>query len=136
MRLNALHRVSQPPERSASTPSAASTLYGYLLDTRAHAAQAAEPKPHIAACPAPPPTRAPNCSCRILSPGASIYVQLQWTLLNSFVALTGYYFAAFTIDRTWWGRRRMQAFGFFMLSLLFLLCATLYDTLVADAIHW
>ena len=34
---------------------------------------------------------------------------LQWTLLNSFVALMGYYFAAFTIDLKWMGRFRMQS---------------------------
>lgn len=37
---------------------------------------------------------------------------LEWTLLNSTVALVGYYFAAFTIDRPWMGRTRMQSMGF------------------------
>lgn len=37
---------------------------------------------------------------------------LEWTLLNSAVALVGYYFAAFTIDRPWMGRTRMQSMGF------------------------
>lgn len=37
---------------------------------------------------------------------------LEWTLLNSAVALCGYYFAAFTIDKPWMGRMRMQCMGF------------------------
>ena len=33
---------------------------------------------------------------------------LEWTLLNSVIALVGYYVAAFTIDKPWMGRWRMQ----------------------------
>ena len=44
----------------------------------------------------------------IIQPGASLVGLLQFNLLNSSVALVGYYFAAFTIDRPWMGRRRMQ----------------------------
>ncbi len=33
---------------------------------------------------------------------------LEWTLLNSVIALAGYYVAAFTIDKPWMGRWRMQ----------------------------
>jgi hypothetical protein len=33
---------------------------------------------------------------------------LEWTLLNSFIALLGYYAAALTIDKPWMGRWRMQ----------------------------
>lgn len=39
------------------------------------------------------------------------------------------YAAAAAIDRRWYGRVRMQAAGFAMLFLLFLLCAVLFDTL-------
>ena len=35
-----------------------------------------------------------------------------WTALNSFVALTGYYVAAFLIDKEWYGRKNMQNVGF------------------------
>ena len=35
-----------------------------------------------------------------------------WTALNSFVALTGYYIAAFLIDKPWYGRKNMQNVGF------------------------
>ena len=33
---------------------------------------------------------------------------LGFTLINSTVALAGYYAAAFTVDKAWMGRRRMQ----------------------------
>ena len=45
----------------------------------------------------------------IIVPGASLITTLEWALLNSTVALCGYYFAAFTIDKPWMGRRFMQA---------------------------
>jgi hypothetical protein len=38
----------------------------------------------------------------------TLLVTLEWTLLNSCIALVGYYFAAFTIDLPWMGRWRMQ----------------------------
>ena len=46
----------------------------------------------------------------------------MWTVLNSFVALCGYYVAAFTIDKPWMGRTRMQAMGFMWIGFLFLMC--------------
>ena len=36
---------------------------------------------------------------------------LGFTLINSTVALAGYYAAAFTVDKAWMGRRRMQVCG-------------------------
>jgi len=66
--------------------------------------------------------------------GKSSAVTLQnimtTTLLNSFVGLTGYYFAAFTIDKKWMGRVRMQNMGFLISAILFLACGYAYDTLV------
>jgi len=47
---------------------------------------------------------------------------LNFALLNAFVGLIGYYFAAFTIDYKWMGRVRCQAMGFFIISLLFFIC--------------
>lgn len=41
-------------------------------------------------------------------------------------------FAAALIDRRWYGRVRMQAVGFLMLFILFILCAALYDTLLSN----
>ena len=66
------------------------------------------------------PTRLHACVCAdgqkifqsefigIIHPGANLIGQLEFNLLNSSVALFGYYLAAFTIDRPWMGRRRMQ----------------------------
>ncbi|PSC68539.1 proton phosphate symporter [Micractinium conductrix] len=71
----------------------------------------------------------------IISPGASRYVQMQWTLLNSGVALTGYYFAAYTIDRQWMGRKRMQCMGFLMMFVLFLFCGVFYYQMLDHAIQ-
>ena len=48
----------------------------------------------------------------IIQPGSSLIGQLQFNLLNSSVALVGYYAAAFTIDKPWMGRRRMQVAPF------------------------
>lgn len=44
----------------------------------------------------------------VIHPGSSLIPLLEYNLLNSSVALFGYYFAAFTIDKVWMGRRRMQ----------------------------
>jgi len=44
----------------------------------------------------------------VIHPGSSLVPLLEYNLLNSSVALFGYYFAAFTIDKLWMGRRRMQ----------------------------
>jgi hypothetical protein len=47
----------------------------------------------------------------VIHPGSNLLGLLEYNLLNSSVALFGYYFAAFTIDRAWMGRRRMQVRG-------------------------
>ena len=39
---------------------------------------------------------------------ATPYKKQQWTVLNSFIALTGYYMAAWLVDKPWYGRVRMQ----------------------------
>jgi len=67
---------------------------------------------------------------KVINPHASLFSIMLWTLLNSGVALIGYYFAAFTIDRKWMGRKRMQAFGFLMVGLLFLFCTVFYHKLI------
>ncbi|CAK0752621.1 hypothetical protein CVIRNUC_002160 [Coccomyxa viridis] len=75
---------------------------------------------------------------KILSPGASILLTLEWTLLNSFISLIGYYFSAFTVDKPWMGRVRLQSMGFCMVFVLFLCCAAAYDKLVSTPtnLHW
>ena len=50
---------------------------------------------------------------------------LVYVLINSTVALLGYYAAAYTIDKM--GRRNMQCFGFFMIFVLFLICGVGYN---------
>lgn len=55
---------------------------------------------------------------------------LKATFVNSLVGLLGYYFAAFTIDKQWMGRVRMQVMGFLITFILFLTCGYGYDTLV------
>ncbi|KAL4424952.1 hypothetical protein ABPG77_009681 [Micractinium sp. CCAP 211/92] len=66
----------------------------------------------------------------IAGPDATLFTRYQYTLLNSGIALVGYYFAAALVDRRWYGRVRMQAVGFLMLFLLFILIAALYPTLI------
>ncbi|KAK9795893.1 hypothetical protein WJX73_010315 [Symbiochloris irregularis] len=65
----------------------------------------------------------------ILSPGASLFTVLLWTLLNSGCALVGYYFAAFTVDSRYVGRQRIQLFGFLMVGALFFVSAIWYHPL-------
>ncbi|GBG31353.1 Inorganic phosphate transporter 1-1 [Hondaea fermentalgiana] len=65
----------------------------------------------------------------IIGSDATIYQTLEYTLLNSGVALVGYYVAAFTIDKPWMGRRRLQTIGFFWIFALFLICGCAYEDL-------
>lgn len=59
---------------------------------------------------------------------------MELTLLNSTIALCGYFTAAAFIDRPFYGRRRMQVVGFFMMFACFLPIGIAYDTLINDAI--
>ena len=70
----------------------------------------------------------------VISPGASLYKRYQWTLLNAAVSLVGYYFAAYFVDKKYYGRKRMQYIGFGMMFVLFIACATAYDSLVSEHI--
>jgi len=58
---------------------------------------------------------------------------MQWTALNNAVALIGQWSAAALVDRRWYGRRAMQAVGFFAMFALFLVCAAGYGRLTASA---
>lgn len=64
---------------------------------------------------------------------ATAYVKQQWTVLNAAVALMGYYCAAWLVDKSWYGRRFMQTFGFFMMFVLFLICGAAFKVLTASA---
>ena len=66
---------------------------------------------------------------KIINPQATLFEILLWTSLNSLVALFGYYFAAFTIDKQWMGRTRMQMMGFLWIGFLFLMCSMFYHEL-------
>jgi MFS family permease len=67
----------------------------------------------------------------ILSPGASIFTTLLWTLLNSGIALIGYYLAATVVDNRYVGRVRLQLLGFLMVAILFYVSAIWYHPLTS-----
>jgi hypothetical protein len=72
--------------------------------------------PALLTRPPPPGNRAGNkifqsTFISILFPTATEFQKKQYTLLNSAVALMGYYCAAWLVDKTWYGRRRMQNVG-------------------------
>lgn len=66
----------------------------------------------------------------ILSPKASLFTNIAWTLLNSGCALVGYYVAAFTVDSKYVGRIRIQLLGFAMVGILFFVSAIWYKELI------
>ncbi len=70
---------------------------------------------------------------RFLSAAAGITTTLAWTLLNSFIALIGYYFSAALVDNIYWGRVRIQLLGFTMVSILFFSSAIWYHTLTKSS---
>ena len=67
-----------------------------------------------------------------LYPNATEFVKVQWSVLNSAVALCGYYTASIMVDRPWYGRRIMQGVGFVMMFILFGICGVAYPTLTAS----
>ncbi|DBA96631.1 TPA: hypothetical protein ACH3X1_015490 [Trebouxia sp. C0004] len=69
---------------------------------------------------------------KILSPaGADLEETLLWTLLNSGVALIGYWLAASVIDNPKVGRLRLQLLGFAAVCILFYLAAAIYPSLAS-----
>eukprot|EP01138_Halocafeteria_seosinensis_P009413 gb/GECG01009619.1/.p1 GENE.gb/GECG01009619.1/~~gb/GECG01009619.1/.p1 ORF type:complete len:548 (+),score=42.29 gb/GECG01009619.1/:1-1644(+) len=66
----------------------------------------------------------------------TVFTTLKWTLVNASIAYLGYFVAAYTMDKQWMGRRKMQAMGFAMVGAIFLLCGCAYNTLkTPDYIH-
>ena len=59
----------------------------------------------------------------------TLYLILLYTLLNSFISLIGYYFAAFTIDTKWMGRVRMQVMGFAVTCIISLVCGFDFESI-------
>jgi len=70
----------------------------------------------------------------LVGKNATLLITFEYTLLNSFIALIGYYFAAFTIDYAWMGRVRMQNMGFAIDAILFLVCGYNYGDLTTNHI--
>lgn len=50
---------------------------------------------------------------------ATPYKKQQWTVLNNFIALLGYYAAAALVDKKWYGRVVMQNVGFIAISIFY-----------------
>lgn len=44
---------------------------------------------------------------KIIDPGATLISLLKWSSINSFVALSGYIFAAFLVDKPYIGRLKL-----------------------------
>ena len=55
-------------------------------------------------------------------------------LINSAVSLVGYYVCAFTVDLEFFGRTRIQGFGFFVCTVLLLICGFQYDYLTQNVV--
>ena len=49
--------------------------------------------------------------------------------INASIALCGYYVAAYIIDHPWFGRRKLQLYGFILTGLLFVGVGLLYNTI-------
>lgn len=65
----------------------------------------------------------------IVGENVTPFQTLVYVLINSVIALVGYYVAAYTVDKRWMGRRGMQSMGFFMTFALFLICGIFYEQL-------
>lgn len=59
----------------------------------------------------------------------SLLTNLLWTLLNSGVSLIGYWAAAYMIDDIYYGRKRMQFFGFLFVAACYYVAAAAYEPL-------
>eukprot|EP01025_Chloroclados_australasicus_P055363 TRINITY_DN6693_c0_g2_i2.p1 TRINITY_DN6693_c0_g2~~TRINITY_DN6693_c0_g2_i2.p1 ORF type:complete len:581 (-),score=53.46 TRINITY_DN6693_c0_g2_i2:3408-5150(-) len=63
---------------------------------------------------------------------ATLLTQNVMLLLITLVSLVGYLVAAWLLDKKWYGRTRMQFYGFLITGLLFLGCGIWFDTLQKD----
>lgn len=66
---------------------------------------------------------------KILDPNSTVIGGWNWNLLNVGCALVGYYMAAILVDHKLYGRVIMQAIGFLVIFILFVIPAAMYDTL-------
>ncbi|EMC93936.1 hypothetical protein BAUCODRAFT_141348 [Baudoinia panamericana UAMH 10762] len=65
----------------------------------------------------------------VTSNSNDVFKYWLYNLINVGCELAGYYLAAFLIDHKFYGRKRMQAVGFIMSFILFLICAAAYPLL-------
>ena len=68
---------------------------------------------------------------KLLFPALNPFGQMQWTALNSFVALTGYWTAAYFIDKKYYGRKNMQNVGFLAMFIIYLIIYVQWWNMVA-----
>jgi len=65
----------------------------------------------------------------ILFPTANAYKKQQWNVLNSFIALLGYYSAAALCDKPWYGRVKCQFVGFFAMFVFYIIIYGQWDNM-------
>ncbi len=70
-------------------------------------------------------------ACALFVLQATFFVAQQWTVLNSFIALLGYYAAAMLVDKVWYGRKRMQTVGFAAMFVFFIIIYGAWDDMGA-----
>ena len=66
---------------------------------------------------------------QIINPNSTVVAAWLWNLLSVGCALVGYYLASLLIDYKFYGRVRMQAVGFAILFVIFIIAAALFDKL-------
>eukprot|EP00243_Klebsormidium_subtile_P012450 TRINITY_DN7622_c0_g1_i1.p1 TRINITY_DN7622_c0_g1~~TRINITY_DN7622_c0_g1_i1.p1 ORF type:complete len:553 (+),score=105.97 TRINITY_DN7622_c0_g1_i1:708-2366(+) len=72
----------------------------------------------------------------LVGPNVGLVKLLEWTLLNSSVALVGYFAAALLVDYRWLGRFRLQCLGFALTMAIYFVCAArFYDLVGPTTIH-
>ena len=69
----------------------------------------------------------------LLYPTATPMEKLEWTALNSFIALLGYYAAATLMDSPWYGRRTCQIVGFVALFVFYITIYLSWGDMNADS---
>ena len=69
----------------------------------------------------------------LLHPAASAFLIMEYTVLNSFIALLGYYAAAMMVDVPWYGRRTMQNVGFIALFVFYITIYAQWDNMNSTA---
>ncbi|GAX73083.1 hypothetical protein CEUSTIGMA_g536.t1 [Chlamydomonas eustigma] len=74
-----------------------------------------------------------NVFLNVLFPGSTPYKQQQWNVLNSFIALTGYYAAAALCDKPWYGRVRCQWIGFLAMFVFYIIIYAQWNNMAIPA---